>query len=100
MKSYIEKVKELQDELKWDPDLFESEIHIDMDEDIVTLTGTVENEKEKQAAENIARNMEGVRSVVNRLEIAKVHHEKEKAPMEVPSPNSGDPDDSLKISGA
>lgn len=100
MKSYIEKVKELQDEMKWDPDLFESEIHIEMNEDIVTLTGSVESEEKKQAAGKIAQNMEGVRSVINRLEISTEHHKKEEPPMEVPSPNSGDPDNSLKISGA
>lgn len=99
MKSYIGKIKEIQDELKWDPELFESEIHIDMDNDIVTLSGTVDSEQKKQAAETVARNIEGVQSVINNLEVREVVHETHQ-PIEVPSPNSGDPDNSLKLSGA
>lgn len=99
MKSYVEKVKELQDELRWDPELFESEIHIEMKDDIVTLTGTVESIEKKNAAESVARKMDGIKSVINNLVVAHVNHDKE-IPMEVPSANSGDPDDSLKLSGA
>ena len=99
MKSYIEKIKEIQEELKWDPDLFESEIHIEMNEDIVTLTGKVASEERKKTAGTIARNIEGVKSVINNLEVSKDIHEQE-APKEVPSSNSGDPDNTLKVSGA
>lgn len=99
MKSYIEKIKEIQDELKWDPDLFESEVHIEINDDIVTLSGDIESEEKKKAAEKIARNVEGIKSVVNKLQVTRYQHE-EKAPLEVPSPNSGDPDMTLKVSGA
>lgn len=99
MKSYIEKIKEIQDELKWDPDLFESEVHIEINDDIVTLSGDIESEEKKKAAEKIARNVEGIKSVVNKLQVIRYQHE-EKAPLEVPSPNSGDPDMTLKVSGA
>ncbi len=99
MKSYIEKIKEIQDELKWDPELFETEIHIEMNEDIVTLTGNVESEEKKKTAETVARNTQGVKSVINNLVVKKKDHS-EDAPPEVPSPNSGDSDGTLKISGA
>jgi hypothetical protein len=99
MKSYIEKIKEIQDELKWDPDLFESEVHIEINDDIVTLSGDIESEEKKKAAEKIVRSVEGVKSVVNKLQVSRHQHE-EKAPLEVPSPNSGDPDMTLKVSGA
>lgn len=99
MKSYIEKIKEIQDELKWDPDLFESEIKIEMNEDIVTLSGTVDSEKKRKAAERVAGKIEGVKSVVNNLVIADISNKRKKTP-EVPSPNSGDPDNTLKVSGA
>ncbi|NJK96052.1 MAG: BON domain-containing protein [Bacteroidales bacterium] len=48
MKSYIEIIKEIQDELKWDPDLFESEIQIKLDDGIITLTGAVESAERKK----------------------------------------------------
>lgn len=99
MKSYIEKIKEIQDELKWDPELFESEIHIEIRDDIVTLNGEIENEEKRRAAEKVVRNVEGIKSVVNKLMVANHQHE-HKAPLEVPSPNSGDPDMTLKVSGA
>lgn len=98
MKSYIEKIKEIQDELKWDPELFEAEIHIEMDNGIATLTGFVENEKKKKIAGKIAGNVDGVKSVVNELQISSQH--KQHKAQEVPSPNSGDPDNTLKVSGA
>lgn len=99
MKSYLEKIKEIQDELKWNSELFESEIKIEIDNDIVTLSGTVENEEKRHEAEVIVSKMEGVNSVINNLQIAEVIHSHE-GPLEVPSPNSGDADNSLKLSGA
>jgi hypothetical protein len=99
MKSYLEKIKEIQDELKWNAELFESDIKIEIDNDIVTLNGTVENERKRHEAEIIVSKMEGVKSVVNNLQISEVTHSGE-GPLEVPSPNAGDADNSLKLSGA
>ena len=45
-------------------------IDVDTAKGVVTLTGTVESAEEKQQAEQIARDTEGVRRVVNRLTIA------------------------------
>ncbi|NJO68189.1 MAG: BON domain-containing protein [Bacteroidetes bacterium] len=99
MKSYIEIIKEIQDELKWDPDLFESEIQIKLDDGIITLTGAVESAERKKMAESVTAKIEGVKSVINNLEVKEVKNKRSK-PKEVPSPNSGEPDNTLKISGA
>lgn len=101
MKSYIETIKEIQDELKWDPDLFETEIHIELNDAIATLSGEVDSQKKKNAAESITRKAEGIKDVINKLVVT--HHDEhvnKKEPLQVPSPNSGEPDNSLKISGA
>jgi hypothetical protein len=45
-------------------------IDVDTSEKVVTLTGTVRSEAEKAAAEQVAKNTEGVTSVVNRLTVA------------------------------
>ena len=46
-----------------------SDIDIDADEGVVTLSGTVSSSAERSEAERIARDTEGVARVVNRLEI-------------------------------
>ena len=54
----------LADDLKTD------EIKVDSVKGIVTLQGRVESADEKRTAEEIARETDGVRNVVNRLEVA------------------------------
>ncbi|MGE3958846.1 MAG: BON domain-containing protein [Vicinamibacterales bacterium] len=44
-------------------------IDVDTDNGVVTLTGSVDSAREKQEAERIAREVDGVRRVVNRLTI-------------------------------
>jgi len=100
MKSYIETIKEIQDELKWDPDLFESEIHIELNDAVATLSGEVDSTGKKDSAESLAKKVEGVKSVINNLVVKKQEHDNTNKPMEVPSANSGEPDNTLKISGA
>ena len=43
------------------------EIHVDTVEGVVTLTGTVDDEAQKSLAEQVARSVGGVSSVVNKL---------------------------------
>ncbi|NJK96051.1 MAG: hypothetical protein HC905_15095 [Bacteroidales bacterium] len=50
-------------------------------------------------AESVTAKIEGVKSVINNLEVKEVKNKRSK-PKEVPSPNSGEPDNTLKISGA
>lgn len=52
-----------------DPDVKGLDIDVETSKGVVTLTGTVETEAEKQAAEVIARNTGGVVSVNNRIRV-------------------------------
>lgn len=57
------------DELRWDPCVDATEIGVQAKDGTITLTGTVENFTEQQAAATIAKRVEGVRAVANELEI-------------------------------
>jgi osmotically-inducible protein OsmY len=47
----------------------ERKINVDVDNNIVTLRGTVDTMKEKQEAERVARDTDGVKRVVNQLRV-------------------------------
>ena len=51
-------------------DLRDSTINVDVDNAIVTLTGTVANQAQKAKAERVARGVEGVKSVKNNLTVS------------------------------
>lgn len=57
------------DAAKLDPRLYSTNIEVEVGEGIATLRGTVDNMQAKQAAENIARNTMGVKSVNNRIKV-------------------------------
>jgi osmotically-inducible protein OsmY len=50
-------------------DLRDSTINVDVDNDIVTLSGTVANASQKTRAEQVAKAVEGVKSVRNQLTV-------------------------------
>ena len=50
-------------------DLRDSTINVDVDNDVVTLTGTVASAEQKARAEAIAKSVEGVKSVKNMLKV-------------------------------
>ena len=50
-------------------DLRDSTINVDVDNDVVTLTGTVATAAQKAQAEKIAKAVEGVKSVRNNLKV-------------------------------
>lgn len=52
-------------------DLRDSSISVDVDNDVVTLSGTVPTDAQKAKAEQVARNVEGVKSVKNELHVAR-----------------------------
>jgi hyperosmotically inducible periplasmic protein len=54
-----------------DKDTPERKINVDVEHSVVTLRGTVETVAQKQEAERIAKQTEGVKSVKNRLTLAK-----------------------------
>ena len=50
--------------------LRESTINVDVVNDVVTLKGTVENAAQKTKAEQVAKDIDGVKSVKNELKVA------------------------------
>lgn len=50
-------------------DLRDSTINVDVDNNVVTLRGSVANAASKKAAEDAAKKIDGVKSVTNKLEI-------------------------------
>lgn len=51
-------------------DLRDSTINVDVDNDVVTLTGTVATAAQKARAEQVAKAVEGVKSVRNQLKVS------------------------------
>jgi len=51
-------------------DLRDSTINVDVDKDVVTLTGTVASAAQKTRAETVAKAVEGVKSVRNQLKVS------------------------------
>lgn len=56
-------------ELATADDLRDSTINVDVDNDVVTLTGTVASAAQKARAETVAKSVEGVKSVRNQLQV-------------------------------
>lgn len=50
-------------------DLRDSTINVDVDNDVVTLSGTVASAAQKTRAEQVAKSVEGVKSVRNQLKV-------------------------------
>ncbi|MCP9767035.1 BON domain-containing protein [Lacihabitans sp. LS3-19] len=69
MKSNEELQKDVQNALKWEPKLQAAEIGVTVNSGIVTLTGTVDNYSKKIHAENAAKNVRGVKVVVEKIDV-------------------------------
>ena len=69
MKSDENLQKDVQDALKWEPQLRAAEIGVIAKNGIVTLTGTVDNYYKKSEAENAAKKVSGVKAIVEKIEI-------------------------------
>jgi osmotically-inducible protein OsmY len=69
MRSDSEIKRDVEDELRWDPDLDESDIAVAAKDGVVTLTGFVKSYKDKWQAERAAKRVHGVLAVVNNLEV-------------------------------
>ncbi len=61
--------KDVQDAIKWEPLLQAAEIGVIVKDGIVTLTGTVDNYLKKTEAETAAKNVAGVKAVVEKIEV-------------------------------
>ena len=57
--------------LAYADDLRDVTINVDVENDVVTLTGTVGSDAQKSKAEQVARGIEGVRSVNNNLTVTR-----------------------------
>ena len=69
MKSNEELQKDVQDAIKWEPLLNAAEIGVTVQDGVVTLTGVVDSYSKKAEAEDAARNVAGVKAVVEKIEI-------------------------------
>jgi osmotically-inducible protein OsmY len=69
MKSNSDLQKDVQDAIKWEPLLNAAEIGVTVHDGVVTLTGTVDSYYKKSEAEHAAKNVAGVKAVVEKIEI-------------------------------
>jgi len=61
--------KQVQDAIKWEPLLNAAEIGVIAKQGVVTLTGSVDSYAKKLEAENAAKNVAGVKAIVEKIEI-------------------------------
>jgi osmotically-inducible protein OsmY len=69
MKTNEQLQKDVLEAIKWEPLLTAAEIGVIAKDGIVTLTGTVNTYGKKSEAEDAAKNVSGVKAVVERIEI-------------------------------
>lgn len=63
-------IKQLvNDELKWDTQVKETDVGVEVDQGVVTLTGTVSSYGERQAAQRAAHRVAGVHDVANDIHV-------------------------------
>jgi len=67
IKSDVELQQDVLDELDLDPDVDVTDVGVEVDDGIVTLTGTVQGFMERWAAEHAALRVPGVRAVANNI---------------------------------
>jgi osmotically-inducible protein OsmY len=61
--------KEVQEAIKWEPQLHTTEIGVIAKNGIVTLTGTVDNYYKKNEVEKAAKKVNGVKAIVEKIEV-------------------------------
>ncbi|NLH00133.1 MAG: BON domain-containing protein [Chloroflexi bacterium] len=66
---YNKVLKQVEDALLKDPRTKNAVIDIGYNRGVITLSGNVKNEKERQAAEEIVRSLPDVLQVVNELKV-------------------------------
>ncbi|MEO6175818.1 MAG: BON domain-containing protein [Flavobacterium circumlabens] len=69
MRTNEELQKDVQNAIKWEPLLHAAEIGVTVKDGVVTLTGTVDSYYKKKEAETAAKNVAGVKAVVEQIEI-------------------------------
>ncbi len=61
--------KDVLEELEWDPEVDATEVGVEVDDGVVTLTGWVDSYAKKLAAERAALRVAGVRAVANDISV-------------------------------
>ena len=69
MKNPQDLQKNVQDAIKWKPLLHETEVGVAINNGVVILTGTVDCYSKKLEAENAAKNIAGVKALVEKIEV-------------------------------
>jgi len=69
MKTNEELQRDVQNAIKWEPQLHAAEIGVTAKDGIVTLMGTVDAYYKKLEAENAAKNVDGVKAVVEEIDV-------------------------------
>jgi osmotically-inducible protein OsmY len=69
MKTNADLQKDVKDAIKWEPLLSAAEIGVTAKDGVITLTGTVDSYWKKTEAEEAAKNVAGVKAVVEKIEI-------------------------------
>jgi len=69
MKNNEDLQKDVQNAIKWEPLLNAAEIGVTAKDGIISLTGVVDSYTKKLQAENAAKNVAGVKAVVEKIEI-------------------------------
>jgi len=69
MKSNEMLQKDVQDAIKWEPLLNAAEIGVTAKDGVITLTGSVDSYAKKSEAEDAAKNVIGVKAVVEKIEV-------------------------------
>jgi osmotically-inducible protein OsmY len=69
MRSDSDIKRDVEDELRWDPDIDPTDIAVNVNNGIVTLTGFVRSYMQKYQAETDAKRVAGVIGVVNDIEV-------------------------------
>lgn len=69
MRSNADLQKDVQNAIKWEPLLNAAEIGVTAKDGVVTLTGVVDSYSKKAEAEDAAKNVLGVKAVVEKIEI-------------------------------
>lgn len=62
-------LKEVKEAIKWEPILNSNDIDVSVNDGIVTLGGTVDNYTQKKEAEQTAKNIAGVKAVVDDVKV-------------------------------
>lgn len=69
MKNNSELQKDVQNAIKWEPNMHAAEIGVTAKDGVVTLTGTVDSYSKKLNAERAAKKVRGVRAVAENIDI-------------------------------